>query len=119
MRRQTVTIVDDDPLLRLLCAEAISDAHLTAIECSSGNEALDYLESRAKEVCLLITDVRMPGMSGVDLARTVAKRWPWIHIVVTSAYMGQERDRLPPRARFLTKPYPLRDLIAMAEVCAP
>jgi CheY-like chemotaxis protein len=61
------------------------------------------LEANA-DIRLLFTDVSMPGsMSGADLARDVAKRWPEIGIIVTS---GRPRPgELPLSTRFHDKPY--------------
>jgi CheY-like chemotaxis protein len=80
-----VLIVDDDVFERLGASYMFSDAGYRVFEAGSADDALQFLESTA-DVRLLFTDVSMPGsMSGSDLARRVAERWPEIGIIITSA----------------------------------
>jgi CheY-like chemotaxis protein len=96
-------VVDDDVLERMGASDMFSHAGYRVLEAGSAAEALRLLEANA-DIRLLFTDVSMPGsMSGADLARDVAKRWPAIGIIMTS---GRPRpDRLPLSTRFHDKPY--------------
>jgi CheY-like chemotaxis protein len=98
-----VLIVDDDVFERLGASYMFSDAGYRVFEAGSADDALQFLESTA-DVRLLFTDVSMPGsMSGSDLARRVAERWPEIGIIITS---GRPRpELLPLGSRFHAKPY--------------
>ena len=96
-------VVDDDVLERMGASDMFSHAGYRVLEAGSAAEALRLLEANA-DIRLLFTDVSMPGsMSGADLARDVAKRWPAIGIIVTS---GRPRPgELPLSMRFHDKPY--------------
>jgi CheY-like chemotaxis protein len=96
-------VVEDDVLARMGASDMFSRAGYRVLEAGSANEALRLFETNA-DVRLLFTDVSMPGsMSGADLARDVAKRWPAIGIIMTS---GRPRpDKLPLSMRFHGKPY--------------
>ena len=59
-----ILIVDDDPLNRVVLDNTLSDEYSISL-CASGEEAVSYLESNT--VDLIISDIRMPGMSGYDL----------------------------------------------------
>ena len=98
-----VLVVDDDVFERLGASYMFSDAGYRVFEAGSADEALQFLESTA-DVRLLFTDVSMPGsMSGSDLARRVAERWPEIGIIITS---GRRRpEPLPLGSQFHAKPY--------------
>jgi CheY-like chemotaxis protein len=98
-----VLIVDDDVFERLGASYMFSDAGYRVFEAGSADDALQILESTA-DVRLLFTDVSMPGsMSGSDLARRVAERWPEIGIIITS---GRPRpEPLPLGSQFHAKPY--------------
>jgi CheY-like chemotaxis protein len=98
-----VLIVDDDVFERLGASYMFSDAGYRVFEAGSADDALQFLESTA-DVRLLFTDVSMPGsMSGSDLARRVAERWPEIGIIITS---GRPRpEPLPLGSQFHAKPY--------------
>ncbi|MEA2816327.1 MAG: hypothetical protein QOE02_4701 [Rhodospirillaceae bacterium] len=96
-------VVDDDVLERMGASDMFSHAGYRVLEAGSADEALRLLETNA-DIRVLFTDVSMPGsMSGADLARDVARRWPAIGIIMTS---GRPRPgELPSSMRFHDKPY--------------
>jgi CheY-like chemotaxis protein len=102
-----ILIVDDDPLVRMCAAEELSDFGYKVFEAANADEAIRILEEHS-EIRLIFTDVNMPGLDGVKLAHAIAKRWPPVKIVVTSAL--PLRDELPAGARFVGKPYLSKDV---------
>jgi two-component system, response regulator PdtaR len=98
-----VMVVDDDALERMGASDMFVHAGYRVLEAGSADEALRLFEANA-DIRVLFTDVSMPGsMSGADLARDVARRWPAIGIIMTS---GRPRpDKLPSSTRFHDKPY--------------
>ena len=98
-----IVVVDDDIFERMGASGMFVDAGYRVLEAGDADEALRFFETNA-DIRVLFTDVSMPGsMSGADLARDVAKRWPAIGIIMTS---GRPRpDRLPLSTRFHDKPY--------------
>lgn len=98
-----IVVVDDDVLERMGASCMFSDAGYQVLEAGNAGEALRLFETNA-DIRVLFTDVSMPGaMSGSDLARQVAERWPSIGIIMTS---GLPRPlRLPPSMLFHDKPY--------------
>ncbi len=69
-------VVDDDVFERMGAAYMFLDAGYRVLEAGNADEALGLFETNA-DIRLLFTDVSMPGaLSGVDLARRVAERWP-------------------------------------------
>jgi CheY-like chemotaxis protein len=108
-----VLIVEDEPLLRSMAVEFLSEAGLRTFEAENAEEALDLLQERAGEVAVLFTDVRMPGsIDGLELARVAHSSWPWIRVIVTSGAFGKPSDTLPNDADFLRKPWLPLDLLA-------
>ena len=81
-----ILIVDDDPAVLLTLAASIERlSPASEVDtCESGTEALAHLENH--RYFLLLTDYSMPGMSGIDLARTVRARWPDTRIIMMTAY---------------------------------
>jgi CheY-like chemotaxis protein len=98
-----VLVVEDDVFERMGASDMFLDAGYRVLEAGNADEALQFFETNA-DIGLLFTDVSMPGsMSGADLARHVATRWPGVGIILAS---GRPRpDRLPPSMRFHEKPY--------------
>src|ERR1700682_2663227 len=98
-----VVVVDDDVFERMGASGMFLDAGYRVLEAGDADEALQFFETNS-DIRLLFTDVSMPGsMSGSDLARCVAERWPSVGIILAS---GRPRpDSLPSSMRFHDKPY--------------
>ena len=111
-----VLIVDDDaPNLAVLSAVLESD--YTVLEAGSGDEALDLLESHKVDV--VVTDQRMPGMTGVELLERISSFAPDVAGIVLTAYTDApammsaiNRARV---FRFLTKPWEAQQVLAAVE----
>lgn len=105
MTNDTVLVVDDDPgLLQLLEIRLESFGYKT-LSASSGDEALELLENNSVQV--LVTDLRMEPMDGIELFARVRERWPSIPVVVITAH-GTIREAVDATVKgvfsFLTKP---------------
>jgi CheY-like chemotaxis protein len=100
-------VVEDDKELRALAVALLEETDLRVLEASSGEEALHYLHDHAGEVTLIFSEVKLPCyMGGVDLARLVGLRWPWIRTVLTSdAPPADDLDKTLRRVRFMQKPW--------------
>jgi CheY-like chemotaxis protein len=100
-----VLVVEDEELVRLNSCERLEQAGLSVLEAADADEALALLEAHP-EIRVLVTDVKMPGwMSGIDLARQAAKKWPEICIMVTSAYYTADDIDLPENMTLFPKPF--------------
>jgi CheY-like chemotaxis protein len=118
--RRIALIVEDDFEVRGLAAALLEETDLRVVETSSAEEALDYLRYHAEEVAFLFADVRLPClMSGVDLARTVRIKWPWVRTVLTSGLSPEQGLRDMPRdVRFMPKPWRALEVLMEAERAA-
>jgi two-component system nitrogen regulation response regulator GlnG len=79
-----VWIVDDDRSIRWVIEKALSREGIAFNSFSSAQEALDALSGDAPEV--LVSDIRMPGLSGLELLQTVKQRHPAVPVIVMTAY---------------------------------
>jgi PAS domain S-box-containing protein len=112
---ETVLLVEDEDAVRLLAARVLVEQGYAVLEARNGREALAVLGRADHGVQLLLTDVVMPDMGGVQLAEHVRQRHPGIHIVYMSGYT--EGDKLQPAVRsspypFLQKPFAIESLAA-------
>src|SRR5450432_3585242 len=80
----TVLLVDDDPAVAKVLAALLGQEGIGAHEVRSAGDALAYLASRHADVVL--TDLRMPGMDGMELLDRVAAAWPEIPVIVLTAH---------------------------------
>jgi CheY-like chemotaxis protein len=113
-------IVEDDRELRALAVALLEETDLRVVEASSAEEALRYLNYLAGDVVFLFADVRLPcPMNGVDLARTVKLRWPWIRTVLTSgAPLEEDLDKALRDVPFMPKPWRALEVLVQAEKAA-
>lgn len=113
---RTALVVEDDRDLRDLAATVLEETDMKVVEATSAEEALHYLRDRGDEVAFAFVDVRLPSrMDGVDLARNVGAKWPWIKVVVTSGNPGERISDLPRNAKYLPKPWRALDVLVEAE----
>jgi len=79
-----VWIVDDDRSIRWVIEKALSREGIAFNSFATAQEALDALSGGAPEV--LVSDIRMPGLSGLELLNTVKQRHPAVPVIVMTAY---------------------------------
>ena len=107
--RASVLLVDDDSAVRATTADVLGGLGYTVSQASSGREALDLLDA-GSTIDVLLTDVVMPGMSGITLARRVRERWPQLPIVFISGYAEPEEIAGEQLGRLVRKPFAANDL---------
>ena len=79
----TVLVVDDDPSILHLVKAQLSASEFQPILASSGKEALE-IASKQSPIDILLTDIKMPGMNGIDLARQFSILYPNIKVLFMS-----------------------------------
>jgi DNA-binding NtrC family response regulator len=94
----TVLLCEDDAALREMVRRALHDAGFEVVEASNGLEALDWLGTCGQLPDILVTDVIMPRMGGIELAGEAGQRWPGVPILMISGYPGD-----PGRAEAITR----------------
>lgn len=102
-RALNVLVVEDEPALaRLACRMLASLGHVPHAE-TNARVALEKLEQVRFDV--LFTDVTMPDMDGVTLARLALKKQPGLRVLITSGYASGLLDKRDLPGPLLTKPY--------------
>jgi len=107
MSKASVLVVEDNPLSRATAVSIFQALGFAVFDAYSGQHALALLDARP-EITVMFVDVRMPGMSGPELAEVVRKRRPDIRIVLTSGYVGEEA--VPNGLQFVPKPWRVEQL---------
>ena len=88
MDDSTIVVVDDDPDARGLLQELLERRGYRAVAVSSGDECLAYLHGDAAD--LVITDLLMPGISGIELCRELRARHPHLRAIVLTGLADHE-----------------------------
>jgi CheY-like chemotaxis protein len=113
-----VLVVDDDARVRALIVRVLHKGGFVVVEAASADDAVDVFETEP-EIAALVTDVVMPGGSGVRLAATLRQRRPDLPVIILSGFEGQQLGAFTPNAVVLSKPFSPRVLVdALHGVCA-
>jgi two-component system cell cycle sensor histidine kinase/response regulator CckA len=99
-----ILLVDDQGDLRRMLCRALEMEGYSVWEAEGGENALRVADAEGDRIHLLLTDIRMPGMDGYELARELSRRRPNIRVLYMSGYS----ENLPPAGvPFLQKPFRL------------
>jgi len=105
---ETILLVEDDPSVRQVACRILRRKGYTVVEASNGAQALQRCAEQAREFDLIVTDLVMPEMGGLELAKRIRQTNPDTLILFTSGYTEdavQRRSFLEPGAAFIEKPF--------------
>lgn len=105
----TALLVDDEDIVRLSTADMLIELGYKVVEAASAEEALKLVD-RGLRPDVLVTDHLMPGMSGMELARTMRNSRSSLKVLIVSGYA--EAEGIAPDLARLTKPFRNADLAA-------
>jgi signal transduction histidine kinase/CheY-like chemotaxis protein len=101
----TVLLVEDDPSLRRLMREILTDAGHTVLEAANGEQGLSIASQHKQRIDLLVTDVVMPGLSGPEMVEALQKERPDLMVLFMSGYDPKLDDEEGAPVNFLAKPF--------------
>ncbi|GJE52742.1 Sensor histidine kinase RcsC [Methylobacterium tardum] len=105
-----VLVVEDNAEVGAFATQALMELGYNAAWVKDARSALAEIEASGQRFEVVFSDVVMPGMNGVDLAREIRRRWPYLPVVLTSGYShvlaSEGTDGFP----LLGKPYSVADL---------
>ncbi len=105
---ETCLVVEDAGKVRALTSEYLESGGYTVLQAADGQQALEAARRYEGPIHLLVTDVVMPGMSGPDLARSLAKTHPEVKILLVSGHANETAIRhgaMNPAVPLLAKPF--------------
>src|SRR3989344_8859545 len=85
-----VLVVDDDPVIGKSFVRVLAGRGHAVIPAANGEEALKKLSAEAYDV--VFTDIKMPGMSGIEVAKRVKASQPWLPVVIVTGYGSAENE---------------------------
>jgi len=106
---ETILLVEDEPAVRQLFAQALVRAGYRVYEARNGQEALKLFEQHGDSIDLLLTDLRMPYMGGAELAQSLRARRRSLKLICVSGYPSAGHEDLA--ADFLSKPFSREHLL--------
>lgn len=111
---QRVLVVDDEAPIRDLCARVLTRSGFAVTMASTGEDAVRQLQDGPFD--LVISDIRMPGISGMDVLTTAKTLYPSIAVILITGFGTNEvADRANESGayRILLKPFDALELLAM------
>jgi DNA-binding response OmpR family regulator len=105
---EVILLVEDEEELRRLAVRELDRRGYAVVVASAGAEALEVVRSLDGRIDLLVTDVVMPGMSGIELATRVNEVWPLMPVLFVSGHLDEGsvgRNPMAEDADLLAKPF--------------
>jgi two-component system cell cycle response regulator CpdR len=112
-----ILLAEDDESMREFLAKALRRAGHEVVPVGDGLDALSAIGETPFD--LLLADVVMPGLDGIELARRAAKQQPGIKVMFITGFAAvalRAREQSPRETRVLSKPFHLRDLVDQVDV---
>ena len=108
-----ILLAEDDESLRRFLAAALAKAGHEVTDFGDGTEAFECLKGFSFD--LLLTDIVMPGMDGIELAKRAAEMTPALKIMFITGFAAvalHPSSQAPKQAKVLSKPFHLREIVA-------
>jgi CheY-like chemotaxis protein len=105
---ERILVVEDSDTIRSLVREILSQSGYSVLCAEGPEEALEACERFGHSIRLLVTDVVMPCMTGIELADRLAQKFPSMKVIYISGYTGDtviDEGELASRGAFLQKPF--------------
>jgi CheY-like chemotaxis protein len=113
-----ILYVEDNPLVREVTSELLAQDEREVVALATAEEALDKFKQRAFDV--VVTDISLPKMSGLDLARNILTINPDLPIIIASGYaLSSVVQNMGPKVRTIVKPFEASDIDSLImDLCA-
>lgn len=114
--RNTVLIVDDDPIQQLFFSEQLETLGWKTLSATSTRDAMQVLSDNADSIVVVVTDIEMPGnRNGLTFANQLRFGWPDIGVMVVSGAVQPKASEMPAGVAFYHKPLPFETLLTAVD----
>ena len=113
---ELILVVDDDDPVRVMLARLLGTQGYSVVQASNATQARTVLSE--EKPALVISDIVMPGESGIELRQTIAERWPDLPVILISGYSAEgpaEFAARTPNTWFVQKPFAADQLLSLIE----
>jgi two-component system, cell cycle sensor histidine kinase and response regulator CckA len=109
--KATILLAEDEPQLRELGETILGRAGYKVVVAATSDALRSLVREYPGSVDLLLTDVIMPGLGGLELVGMAKARWPGIRVLYVSGYRREQIKGLDPQVPFLEKPFTPGELL--------
>jgi DNA-binding response OmpR family regulator len=114
--------VEDDATLRLSVSTGLQKRGFSVLTADDGRAAVDVFDTHAKDIDVVLLDLTLPGMTGLDVLKEIQKIRSGVSVILTSAYdreaAGSALFDKHGAAAFLRKPYRFNELVLVLQEAA-
>ena len=113
-RDDTILLAEDEPELQTLITHLLSHKGFTVLSAKNGREAADLYDRHRESIALILTDLKMPVMSGWELERYIHDQDPSVKMIAITGSLGVGEEKLKSREAFdrvVEKPFDVLDLL--------
>ncbi len=109
----TILVAEDDPVILSIMADGLGTRGYRVIQAANGREAINYYDRMGKDIQLVITDVVMPGIGGLEVLKQIREKNPAAKVMLMSGYAGVQDQHLQADwyVEWLEKPFDLETLM--------
>lgn len=117
--RAKILVVEDEPMVRRVCEAVLERNNFHPILTENGAEALDFYKRAMDEIVLVLSDVRMPVMNGIDMARQMFTLKPHSNVILMTGYNSESLvpEDLKRLCSTVNKPFTALQLITAVKKC--
>jgi two-component system cell cycle sensor histidine kinase/response regulator CckA len=110
-RGETVLLVEDEAPIRMLLARTLENSGYTVLQANDGREALEVAKQKMGPIELLVADIVMPKLGGIELAKELRAVRRDVRVLFLTGYTDSPTPLLDERTGFLQKPFTSRALL--------
>ena len=122
MEPARILIVDDEPSILTLASLILRNSGYPVLTSTNGQEGLEVFTVYRDTISIVVTDVKMPVMGGIDMAKAIKSLKRDVHVIFVSGYAPNEEITeliLAWDAQFISKPFDLQQLRGAVQRAAP
>ncbi len=112
LKKKSILLVEDEPVVLNFLHHMLAREGYFVLVASDGLEGLEVSRSFPHPIDMLISDVQMPRMNGLELAKHVSQERPETRIVLISGHMDEQLPNIAKPPDFLRKPFVPKELLA-------
>ena len=119
LSKATILVVDDEVALRQILVRQLHSEGYKVLEASYGIEALAVARASEEPIHLVLSDIRMPGMPGTELARRMVAEHPSVRVVLMSAHVLDDLTTVSDSrgvVQVLSKPFDGQTMLAVVKL---
>ena len=109
---ETILLVEDELSVQTVVGRLLRKLGYTVLIADDGVEGVSLFDEHSEEIDLVVTDIVMPGQTGIGMAEELRSRRPDLRILFISGYAGHDADSMdgPLPQPFLPKPFSVEEL---------